>query len=102
MDISVLIETMSMYIVPVIVVVCLLLGFFLKHGFSKLPNDFIPAILAVIGVLVSAWHYETFNLNVFITGLVSAAAACGLHNGSKDSKTAITDFVTNFMKWLKT
>ena len=55
---------LTKYFVVVVVVACLIVGYIIKHTtfLNKIPNDDIPAILAVIGAVlngfVSGWTIE--------------------------------------------
>ena len=73
-----------------VVILLLLIGAALKHlgVFEKVVNNYIPAILIVIGVVIElATHSkglpDTLVENL-ITGLASAMAAVGLHSSGKN------------------
>lgn len=73
-----------------VVILLLLIGAALKHlgVFEKVVNNYIPAILVVIGVVIElATHSkglpDTLVENL-ITGLASAMAAVGLHSSGKN------------------
>ena len=40
---------LTQYFVVVVLVACLIVGYILKTSFDKLPNKYIPTILAVVG-----------------------------------------------------
>lgn len=44
-------NALTSYFVPVVVIACLILGYIFKHAslFKFIPNDDIPAILALVG-----------------------------------------------------
>ena len=46
---------LTKYFVVVVVVACLIVGYIIKHTtfLNKIPNDDIPAILAVIGAVLN-------------------------------------------------
>lgn len=88
------------HFVVVVVLACLIVGYIIKHTsfLKKIPNDDIPAILAVIGAVlngaVSGWTIE----NV-VYGALMGLASTGLHQAFKsfvegnsdDSKEDLND-----------
>lgn len=72
------------------VILLLLIGAALKHfgAFKKVNNNYIPAILIVIGVIVelitNAKGLPDTLMQNLITGLASALAAVGLHSSGKN------------------
>ncbi|GAB7568116.1 phage holin family protein [Gemella sp. Musashino-2025] len=69
---------LQQFISPVIMAICLLIGNSIKTSFPKIPNNYIPAILAVVGaVLICVLKgYSGHNI---VTGIVSGLSATGLH-----------------------
>ena len=43
---------LQQFISPVIMAICLLIGNSIKTSFPKIPNNYIPAILAVVGAVL--------------------------------------------------
>ncbi len=88
------------HFVVVVVLACLIVGYIIKHTsfLKKIPNDDIPAILAVIGAVlngaVSGWTIE----NV-VYGALMGLASTGFHQAFKsfvegnsdDSKEDLND-----------
>ena len=76
MDISFLTE----YMAPVIVGLCLCIGYIAKHWIADLDNKVIPTLCAVLGVLLAVWvNWGNITPEVILTGLVSGLASTGLH-----------------------
>lgn len=76
MDISFL----TNYMVPVIVGICLCVGYIAKHWIADLDNRVIPTLCAALGVALSCWvHWPGITPEVILAGLVSGLAATGLH-----------------------
>lgn len=76
-------EFLEGLIVPVIMAICLCLGFIIKH-FSKIPNSWIPAILALVGVVIALWdNWGAITSATIAGGLVSGLAACGAYDAYK-------------------
>lgn len=80
------------HFVVVVVLACLIVGYIIKHTsfLKKIPNDDIPAILAVIGAVlngfVSGWSVENIVYGAFM-GLAST----GLHQVFKSFVEGTSD-----------
>ena len=71
---------LSDYLVPVIVGICLCIGYILKHTFPRFDNRYIPAVVGLLGLGVSGWvNWPQISPEVVLTGLVSGLASTGLH-----------------------
>ena len=76
MDINFLAEYMS----AIIVALCLLVGYLIKHSITVIPNKYIPLIVAVLGVGVSVWmDWGAITPVTIVTGLASGLASTGLY-----------------------
>lgn len=74
MDISFLTE----YMVPVILGLCLCVGFIVKKWVADVDNKYIPTICAVLGVALAIWiNWPTVDAGIILSGLVSGLAATG-------------------------
>ena len=83
MDISFLSE----YMVPVIVGLCLCVGYIVKHWVKDIDNKIIPTLCAVLGVVVAVWiSWGNITPEVVLSGLASGLASTGLHQ-------AITQYI---------
>lgn len=72
-------EILSNYIVPVIVGLCLVVGFLIKHVTSA-DNRFIPIVVTVLGVALSIWiSWPEITPEVILGGAISGLASTGLH-----------------------
>lgn len=80
MDLSFLNEYLNLITIGI----CLCVGYVVKHSISKIPNKYIPLIMAVLGVIVNAWiNGFTFTPEVLLGGLFSGLASTGLHQAFK-------------------
>lgn len=75
MDINFLNE----FAIPVIIGICLCLGYIIKTSITKINNKYIPLIMAVTGVLLNVWINGTINPNIILGGLFSGLCSTGLH-----------------------
>lgn len=74
-------EFLNEYSIPVIVGICLCVGFILKNLVTTDKiNKFIPLIVAVIGVIVNAWlNTWTVTPEILLSGMFSGLASTGMH-----------------------
>lgn len=80
MDFTVLTE----HFVLVVLVACLVIGYILKNAtiFKKVPNNDIPAILAVLGAVINA-IVGGISVESVVYGAVMGLASTGLHQSFK-------------------
>lgn len=71
-------ELLKSYMIPVVVGICLFLGWLVKHC-TPIPNRFIPLIVSVLGVLLAIWVKQSLTPEVLLAGLASGLASTGLH-----------------------
>lgn len=73
-------EFLTQYCAPVIVGVCLCLGYVVKKWVSDVENKYIPTMNAMVGFLLSAW-LGNWHLtpSILLTGLFSGLAATGVY-----------------------
>lgn len=80
MDISILTD----YMVPVIVGICLCVGYIIKHWITDADNRIIPTVCAAMGVVLACWmHWPDVTPDVLLAGLASGLASTGLHQAVK-------------------
>lgn len=74
-------DFLTEYSVPVIVGICLCVGFILKNVITTDKiNKFIPLIVTVIGVVVNAWlNAWTVTPDILLSGMFSGLASTGMH-----------------------
>lgn len=74
-------DFLAEYSVPVIVGICLCIGFILKNVITTDKiNKFIPLIVAVIGVTVNTWlNAWTITPDILLSGMFSGLASTGMH-----------------------
>lgn len=71
------------YQIPLIVGICLCIGFICKKWIKDLDNKFIPTICAIIGVLLAIWINLAITPTVLLQGLFSGLSATGLYEAFK-------------------
>lgn len=72
-------EIFTNYLIPVIVGLCLVVGFLIKH-ITSADNRFIPIVVTVLGVALSIWiSWPEITPEVILSGAVSGLASTGMH-----------------------
>ena len=74
-------EIMNDYIVAIVLVGCLGVGYILKHLVpSEKVDKFIPAIVGVLGMFLNVWaNGWEVSPTVLVAGLISGLASTGMH-----------------------
>lgn len=68
------------YMVPVIVGICLCVGYVIKKWVKDVDNKYIPTMCAILGVILALWISGWKGTPaVLLSGLVSGLASTGLH-----------------------
>ena len=79
-------DFLSEYSVPVIVGICLCLGYIVKKWIKDLDNKLIPTICAFTGLILAIWiNAWAINPSVILSGLFSGLASTGLHQMFKQA-----------------
>lgn len=77
-------EFLNDYMIPVIIGICLMVGYIVKHWIKDVDNKIIPTLCAVLGVVVSLWmNWGNITPEVVLSGLTSGLASTGLHQAFK-------------------
>lgn len=71
-------EILNAYVIPEIMVLCLILGFIVKKWIKDMDNKWIPTIVAVVGV-AAAIIMNGLTVGAVVGGAVSGLASTGLH-----------------------
>lgn len=73
-------EFLNDFMLPVVLGICLCAGYIMKQWINDLNNKYIPTIVAVLGIVLSAW-ISKWNVTpeVILSGLVSGLASTGMH-----------------------
>ena len=78
---------LTQYFVLVVVVACLVVGYIIKTSFDKVPNKYIPTILAVVGAVLNVVVSDA-SVESVVYGALMGLASTGMHQ-------AFTRFVEN-------
>lgn len=73
-------EFLSHYVVVVVLLICICLGYVIKHSISIIPNKYIPLIMAVVGTILNVWINQwQFTPEILLGGLASGLASTGTY-----------------------
>ena len=77
MDLS----TLSTYLIPIVVIACLIVGYCIKHisWLETVSNEYIPTILAALGAVLGCVTNGGISLEAIVFGALSGLVSTGLH-----------------------
>lgn len=68
------------YAIPIVIGICLCIGFVIKQSLSFIPNKYIPLIMSVLGIVLNVWlNQSLFTPEIMLGGLFSGLASTGLY-----------------------
>ncbi len=77
-------EFLNQFSIPVIVGICLCVGYMLKNVVTTdKVNKFIPLIMGVLGLGLNMWINLGVSPDIILGGLVSGLASTGLYEAFK-------------------
>lgn len=78
-------DFLTNYAVPIVVGVCLCVGYILKNVVpNERVNRFIPLIMGVLGVALNSWINLNFTPEILLGGLLSGLSSTGLYEAFKN------------------
>lgn len=73
-------EFLNTYMMPIVVGICLCLGYVIKKWIKDVDNKYIPTLVAVVGIILALWiNAWQLTPEVILSGLVSGLASTGMH-----------------------
>lgn len=72
----------EMYI-PLVIALCLVVGYILKHWIKDVDNKYIPTILVILGGISACLSQMDISLELIVSGMLSGLASTGLHQAFK-------------------
>ena len=70
---------LSDFCIPVIVGICVCVGYVIKTSIPGIPTRFIPLIMAILGLVLNVWITQGIDANIVLAGLFSGLSSTGLH-----------------------
>lgn len=73
-------EMLNAYVSPIILGICLVIGYIVKHWLKDLDNKIIPTAVTILGVLLAVWlNGWAVTPEVILNGALSGLASTGMH-----------------------
>ena len=70
---------LTQYLIPIVLVACLIVGYILKAWIDDIDNKFIPTILVVFGTVLGCVVCGTITVESCVYGALSGLASTGMH-----------------------
>ena len=73
-------EMLNAYVSPIILGICLAVGYIVKHWLKDVDNKIIPTAVTILGVLLAVWlNGWAVTPEVILNGALSGLASTGMH-----------------------
>lgn len=82
MDLSQLGES-AQYMVPLIILFCMCIGYVIKTSLDFIENKYIPLIMVSIGIGLNIWINKQVTAEIVVAGALSGLASIGTHQTCK-------------------
>ena len=83
MDLSQLGES-AQYMVPLIILFCMCIGYVIKTSLDFIENKYIPLIMVSIGIGLNIWINKQVTAEIVVAGALSRLASIGTHQTYKN------------------
>jgi len=73
-------EFLNEFMLPVVLGICLCMGYVIKQWIKDVDNKYIPTICVVLGIFLAVWiNGWIVTPQVILSGAVSGLSSTGLH-----------------------
>ena len=73
-------EFLNEFMLPVVLGICLCIGYIIKKWIKDVDNKYIPTIVAVLGVALSIWISGwQITPEAILSGMISGLGSTGMH-----------------------
>ena len=73
-------EFLNEYMMPVVLGICLVVGWVIKKWIPDLKNRYIPTIVTILGAVLAVWiNNWSITPEIILSGVVTGAASTGMH-----------------------
>ncbi len=72
-------EFLQGFYIPIVMAVCLAVGYILKHWIADVDNRVIPTVLAVLGAVCACINGGNISLEIITSGMITGLASTGFH-----------------------
>ena len=73
-------EFLNEYMIPVVLGICLVVGWVIKKWIVDIDNKYIPTIVTILGAVLAVWFNAwSVTPEIILRGLITGAASTGMH-----------------------
>lgn len=73
-------EFLNDYMLPVVMGICLIVGYVVKQWIKDVDNKYIPLIVTVLGAFLAVWFNKwSLTPEILLSGMISGISSTGLH-----------------------
>ena len=73
-------EFLNEFMMPVVLGICLVIGWIVKKWIADIDNKYIPTIVTVLGAVLAVWFNSWIvTPEIILSGLITGAASTGMH-----------------------
>ena len=73
-------DFLNNFTMPVVLGICLCIGYIIKQWIKDIDNKYIPSIVAVFGIFFSVWINNcVITPEIILSGLISGLSSTGAH-----------------------
>ena len=73
-------EFLNEFMMPVVLGICLVIGWIVKKWIVDIDNKYIPTIVTVLGTVLAVWFNGwVVTPEIILSGLITVAASTGMH-----------------------
>ena len=74
----------AQYMVPLIILFCMCIGYVIKTSLDFIENKYIPLIMVSIGIVLNIWINKQVTAEIVVAGALSGLASIGTHQTCKN------------------
>lgn len=73
-------EFLNSFMIPIIIGICLCVGYIVKKWINDIDNKWIPTLVSVCGIFLSVWISGwMISPEIILRGFISGLASTGMH-----------------------
>ena len=73
-------EFLNEFMMPVVLGICLVIGWIVKKWVADIDNKYIPTIVTILGAILAVWfNCWIVTPEIILSGLITGASSTGLH-----------------------
>lgn len=73
-------EFLNEYMMPVVLGICLVVGYIFKKWITDIDNKWVPTIVTLFGGFLAVWINDwSITPEIILSGLITGASSTGMH-----------------------